>query len=346
MKAKIQFSGSARHRARSAAVLCRAIADVGLRHLRKEPRCASWNLAMELATEIMKRQLLVAFEMQDVNEARSYLDCFALHSAALAKVTTSVVQRENVKGSWFVPNDLDSDITILYLHGGGYSFHPRSFYDNLAALIALSARARVFALDYRLSPEHQFPAQLMDATGGYQWLLDEGVNPQRLVVAGDSAGGNLALALLLSLRDSKLPLPALAVCLSPATDFSGSAAGVPVDSECDWITPQMALKWADWYCSQEQRSDPLVSPVNADLRGLPPIYIQAGGSEILFASIEVFAKRAKEQGADVVLETWAGMNHDFQAFGDDVPQSAEAINRIGEVIASRVPRKMERAHSH
>ncbi len=338
MKVRLQFSGSAQHRARSAAVLCRASADVCLRRLRKGPRCASWNLAAELATEIMKRQLLNAFEMQDVNEARSYLDSFAVSSAALAKVSATSISQENVKGSWFVPNNIHSEVTILYLHGGGYSFHPRGFYDSLAALIALSAGARVFALDYRLSPEHQFPAQLMDAGDGYRWLLSEGVNPRQLVVAGDSAGGNLTLALLLSLRDSKLPLPVLAVCLSPATDFSGSAAGIPVDSEYDWITPRMALKWADWFCSPEHRSDPLVSPVYADLQGLPPIYIQAGGSEILLPSIRVFAKRAKEQGADVVLETWKGMNHDFQAFGDDVPQSAEAIKRIGEVIASRMQR--------
>ncbi|MGA3125656.1 MAG: alpha/beta hydrolase [Candidatus Korobacteraceae bacterium] len=341
MTARLQFSGSALHRAQSAAVMCRATADVCLRRLRKGPLCAQWNLAAEVGTEILKRQLLIAFEMQDVNEARSYLDSLAFNSGALSKVGTAGVEQEDVNGSWIVPNKIDSDVTILYLHGGGYSFHPRSFYNNLAALIALSTGSRLFALDYRLTPEHQFPAQLMDAAAGYRWLLSEGVNPRKFVVAGDSAGGNLTLALLLSLRDSKLPLPALAVCLSPATDFSGSTTGEPVDSEYDWITPRMALKWADWFCPQERRSDPLVSPVNADLRGLPPIYIQAGGSEILLPSIQVFAERAKVQGADVILETWAGMNHDFQAFGEEVPQSAEAIKRIGEVIASRIQRKKE-----
>lgn len=342
MKARIQFGGSALHRARSAAVVCRASAEVCFRRLRKGPRCAAWNLAAELGAEIMKKQLLIAFEMHDVNEARGYLDSFALNSRALAEVSTTGVQNENVKGSWIVPNNIASHSTILFLHGGGYSFHPKSFYRNLTAMIALSAESRMFALDYRLSPEHRYPAQLIDATGAYRWLLSEGVSPRQLVVAGDSAGGNLTLALLLSLRDSKLPLPALAICLSPVTNFNSSTAMVPVESEYDIIAPQMAMKWADWFCSQEQRSDPLISPVKANLRGLPPIYIQAGALEVLFPSIQVFAQRAKEQGADIVLESWAGMIHDFQAFGEDVPQSAEAIKRIGEVIASRVQRQGEK----
>lgn len=345
MKARLQFSGPARYRARSAATLCRATADVCLRRLLRGPRCASWSLAFELGTEVMRRQLLTAFEMPDVNEARRYLDSLAIHSSALAKVSVTEVIQESFKASWFIPRDLDPTITLLYLHGGGYSFYPQSLYRNLAAMIALSSQSRVLMLDYRLAPEHKFPAQLTDATNAYRWLLSQrlpnltqGVSPQQLVVIGDSAGGNLTLALLLSLRDSELPLPALAVCLSPATDFEGRGAGAPASSPYDWITQPMAVQWADWFCTQQQRSDPLVSPLNADLRGLPPVYIQAGGAEILLASIQLFAERAREQGVDVVLETWPSMNHDFQAFGYDVPQSAEAIQRIGQVIAARIPR--------
>lgn len=341
MNVRLQFSGPARYRAKNAAMLCRATADVCLRRLRSGPRCASWNLAAELSTEIARRQLLTAFEMPDVNEARRYLDSFAVHSRALSEVSATNVVGENFKGSWVVPIGGDSEVTIFYLHGGGYSFYPRGFYNNLAAMIALSANSRMFSLDYRLSPEYRFPAQLEDASNAYQWLLSEGINHRQIVVIGDSAGGNLTLALLLSLRDSKLPMPGLAICLSPATDFEGGDVGAPETSEYDWITQTMALRWAEWFCSQEQRSNPLVSPVNAELRGLPPMYIQAGGAEILLPSIQLFVKRAKEQGADVVLETWPGMNHDFQAFGYDVPQSAEAIKRIGEVIASHMLRKNE-----
>jgi acetyl esterase/lipase len=342
MNIRLQFSGPARYRAKSAALLCRTISDVFLRRLRKGPQCASWNLAAEVGTEVMRRQLLAAFEMQDVQEARRYLDSIGVRSRALSKVSVTSVAGENFKGSWVVPKDIAPEVTIFYLHGGGYSFYPKSFYDNLAAMIALSAKAKIFALDYRLSPEYRYPAQLEDAWNAYRWLLSGETDPRQLVVVGDSAGGNLTLALLLWLRDSRLPLPALAVCLSPATDFGGDDTGAPVSSEHDWITQPMALQWADWFCRPEQRSDPLVSPVNADLRGLPPIYVQAGGAEILLASIELFVRRGKEQGADVVLESWPAMNHDFQAFGDDVPQSAAAIRRIGEVIAAHMLRKNAR----
>ena len=343
MKVSLQFSGPARYRAKSVAVMCRAIADVGLRRALKGPRCASWNLAMEVGTEIARRQLLAAFETGNVEDARSYLDSVAMPSPALLRVSTENVVAENLKGTWFVPSKLeasktDSGLSILYLHGGGYSFYPRSFYDNLAALIALSADCRLFAAEYRLSPEHKYPAQLEDATRAYRWMLEQGTDPQRLVVLGDSAGGNLTLALLLSLPGLRLPPPALAVCLSPATDFVGSEETAPETSERDWITLEMALRWADWYCSPAERSDPLVSPVNADLTHLPPVYVQAGGAEILLPGIEEFVRRAKQQGADVTLETWPDMNHDFQAFGSEVPQSAEAIRRIGEVIASRCGR--------
>ncbi len=336
--ARVHFSGPAPYRAMSAALLWRTSADVALRRLRHGPACPEWNLAAELATELSRRQLLAAFEMPDLNDARSYLESLAIYSSALSRVSFADIHQDIFNGTWVTPAHPDSHRTLFFLHGGGYAFYPRNYYNNLAAMIALSADSRMFALDYRLAPEHRFPCQLTDATNAYLWLLDSGIDPGQLVVLGDSAGGNLALALLLSLRDSKLPLPALAVCLSPAIDFEGKGIGAPPSSQLDWITQEMAMQWADWFCSPEQRCDPLVSPLNADMQGLPPIYIQAGGAEILLPSIKLLVQRAHEQGADVVLETWRSMNHDFQAFGYDVPQSAEAIRRIGAVIASHISR--------
>jgi len=337
MRIPLQVSGPAQYRAKSTAVLCGATAEVFLSRLRNGPRCDSWNLAAELGTEILKRQLVAAFKMTNVEDARRYLNSLALHSSAISRVKSSDVIKNSFKGSWVIPENIKSDTMVLYLHGGGYAFYPTSFYNNLAALIALSTRSRMFSLDYRLTPEHRFPSQLQDAMNCYRWLI-RGSNPRRLVVVGDSAGGNLALALLLSLHDSGIPLPALAICLSPATDFEEENAGAngPASPEYDWITREMALRWADWYCTPEERRNPLVSPINANLRGLPPIYIQAGGEEILLNSIQEFVKQAKEQGADVTLETWPSMNHDFQAFGYDVPESVEAIRRIGEVTASHM----------
>jgi acetyl esterase/lipase len=292
-------------------------------------------LAAELITEILKKQLLAAIEMPDVKDARSYLDSLVIDSGALAKVNISNEVLGTFRGSWFVPKVDQTDCVILFLHGGGYAFYPRGFYDNLSAVLALSTKANVFTLDYRLTPEHRFPAQRIDATAAYLWLVKSGLAPSNLIVLGDSAGGNLTLSLLLFLRDERIPLPALGVCLSPATNF-GLDALEAIAPDLDWITPQMAIRWADWFCCENERCLPLVSPLHADLRGLPPLYIQAGGAEILLPSIESFVEEAKRQGADVSLDVWPEMNHDFQAFGYDVPQSAEALHRISEVIAGRL----------
>jgi acetyl esterase/lipase len=220
------------------------------------------------------------------------------------------------------------------LHGGGYAFSIRA-HDNLIAFIALAAQARTFALDYRLAPEHPFPAQLEDAQAVYHWLLSSGIAPQHIVVAGDSAGGNLALTLLLALRDAQQPLPRLAVCLCPWTDMDSSYRSMKENEPYDWIEQRMVVQWAEWFCRGTNPENPLVSPVHADLRRLPPIYIQAGDAELLIDMIRAFAGKAQEQGASVSLEIWKQMNHVFQAYGPIAQQSKEALQRIREVIQQR-----------
>jgi len=251
---------------------------------------------------------------------------------------TSEVVHEKFRGCWFSGKEAGPPVTLLYFHGGGYCFSPQA-YASFIALITLAAKSRTFALDYRLTPEHRFPAQLEDALNAYSWLLENGTPPDKLVFAGDSAGGNLTLALLLQARDSKLPLPALAIALSPPTNFDGDIAS---NGELDWIDRRELLQWRDWFCDHADRRNSLVSPLWADLRGLPPIYVQAGRAEILYDSIQAFADRARSQGADVVLETWEDMTHVFQMFGPDAPQSGDALRRIGEVIDGRVRGQQKR----
>jgi len=309
-----------------------AVLEVTARRVVKGPRLRGWNWFVELATQMLKRQTLAAFRMSDVKEARRYLDSVAISSPALSDVCITPVVQEKFRGSWFAGKNTEPRVTVLYLHGGGYSFYPQA-YSSFIALITLAANSRTFALDYRLTPEHRFPAQLEDALNAYRWLLENGADPDSLILAGDSAGGNLALASLLTARDAKLPLPALAVALSPPTDFEIDLIG---DWEFDWIEKRMLEQWADWFCDGAERWHPLVSPIRADLSGLPPIYIQAGRAEILYESIQAFADRAQKQGAEVVLQTWEDMNHVFQMFGLDSPQSAEALRLIGQVIDERV----------
>jgi monoterpene epsilon-lactone hydrolase len=338
MPARIHFSGAPEYRLRTMAVMSRAIVEASARRLLKGPRRPGWNWTVEIGTQVLKQQIQAAFRMHDVKRARRFLDSVILESPTAAQVNNVDVLEDAFSGRWIIPRHSVPQATVLYLHGGGYSFYPKSFYAQFIALIALSANSRTFALDYRLTPEHRFPTQLQDALAAYRWLLNTGTSPTELVIAGDSAGGNMTLGLLLSLRNLQLPLPALAIALSPPTDFAVDLThGVP-NAEFDWVNQQMLVEWSGWFCDESQRRDPLISPIYADLRGLPPIYMQDGGSEILHDSIQAFADCAKRQGADVILESWADMNHDFQFYGNLAPQSADALRRIGEVIESRVPR--------
>ena len=301
MAVRLQFTGPTRYRMRRAAELGQSILEVSARRMIRGPSRPGWNWFVEVATAVLQRQVCTAFELRDVGKARRYLDSAVIRTPALSAVNIAQVVQQKFRGSWFSPRGTEPRVTILYLHGGGYSFYPHA-YAGFIALITLAAKSRTFALDYRLSPEHRFPSQLDDALTAYRWLLEDDAEAHSLLVAGDSAGANLALALLLKARDSKLPLPALAIALSPPTDFESEIVG---NGETDWIDKRSLLQWRDWFCEPSQRRDPLVSPVRADLRGLPPIYIQAGRAEILYDSIQAFADQARGQEADVVLESWA-----------------------------------------
>jgi monoterpene epsilon-lactone hydrolase len=339
MLAHIHFRGTVLDRLRRGRELAQVLAQASVQRMFKGPRRKGWNWFLEMSTAVLKRELIAAFNLPDVNAARQYLDSVLISSPAIKEMQIcSLDPTATVRGTWFVPANTEAGLTILYFHGGGYAFYPRC-YTNFISLIALTAKSRTFALDYCLSPEHRFPEQLDDALTGYRWLLENGTVPGKLVVAGDSAGANLAIALLLAVRGFKLPLPALTIALSPPTDFKAEYPSMVGNQDFDWITKPMLTKWADWFCDTEQRSNPLVSPLWADLRGLPPIYIQAGSAELLYDSIEAFANRAKSQGVDVLLETWEGMNHVFQVFGPDVPQAAAAMRRIGEVLDDKVTEK-------
>ena len=232
---RIHFVGPAKYRVRSAQAMVQSILEVSARRMRKGPKRPTWTWFVEVCTEMLKRQVAAAFRMEDVNEARHYLDSILLGSPELTEVDITPVTGEKFHGSWFTPRDGPSIVTLLYFHGGGYSFYPKA-YDSLIAMITRAATCRTFALDYRLSPEHRFPAQLDDALNAYRWLL-KNVNPSDIVFAGDSAGGNLTLTLLLAARDAKLPLPALAVALSPPTDFDTEYPSMLANPNFDWISP-------------------------------------------------------------------------------------------------------------
>ncbi len=307
-----EFHGRLSYRIRNVLLLLWVCLLVMISRLRRGPRLSEWSLVFELTTNMLKRQERIAFGLPTIAKQREFMDTIVSHSKELTHMQIEPIKEDRVRGRWFVPHAASSDYVMLYLHGGGYAFSIRA-HDNLIAFVSLAAQARTFALDYRLSPEHPFPAQLEDAQAAYQWMLNSGIASDRIVIAGDSAGGNLALALLLALRDAQQPLPSLAVCLAPWTDMNSSYPSMKENEDSDWIEKRMAVRWARWLCQGTDFENPLVSPVHGDFRGLPPIYIQAGGAEILIDMIRELVRKAQEQGAQITLEEWKQMNHVFQA---------------------------------
>jgi acetyl esterase/lipase len=189
---------------------------------------------------------------------------------------------------------------------------------------------RVLSVDYRLAPEYPFPAGLEDCVAAYEWLVSTGVKPERIIIAGDSAGGYYTLTTLIKLRDNGIKLPAGAFCLAPATDFSIIDEKFLQNGETDPILADIGLFW--WipaYVGEADRNNPLISPALADLKGLPPILIQVSKSEMLYSHAKRFYERAKKAGVDITLQTWDDMVHVFQGFGlNELPEAKEAIENI------------------
>lgn len=239
---------------------------------------------------------------------------------------------------WIVPGGGKPDAVILYFHGGGYQLGSVRSHAGLIGRIARASGCRALGVDYRLAPEHLFPSALHDGLTAYRWLLDQGVAPGRIAVVGDSAGGNLALAALISLRDAGLPLPAAAALLSPWTDLAATGESYVTRAQSDPIHQRaMILAIARAYLGRGgDADDPLASPLRADLSGLPPMLIQVGDRETVLDDSRLLAKTARKAGVEVSLRVWNGMIHVFQLFAQELPEAREAIAAIGRFLADRL----------
>jgi len=239
------------------------------------------------------------------------------------------------KGEWVKAVGSRPGFVLLYLHGGAYVFcSPRSHRHLVAALSEATGFA-AFALDYRLSPEHPFPAAIEDSVAAYRWLLDQDIAPSRIVIAGDSAGGGLTLATMLSLRDAGLPLLAAGVCISPWVDLTLSGASYTANAEAiatrDRLTGYVNLYLND----KTDVRHPLVSPVFADLKGLPPLLIQVGAAEPFYDDSISLDAKAKASGVESTLEIWPEMIHVWHYFHPMLTEGRQAIARIGEFAKAK-----------
>ena len=237
-----------------------------------------------------------------------------------------------LSGEWIEPIHPESSAgtqpTVLYLHGGGYYFCSPRTHRPITYALATGAQARVFTLDYRLAPEHPFPAAVDDALAAYRALLEQGIAHTSIVLAGDSAGGGLALATLVALRDAGDLLPAAAAVFSPWTDLAATGHSLVSNSERDAMFHGASIgPAAQIYLGDASATDPLASPLYADLHGLPPLLIQASDSEVLRDDALRFAERARAAGVEVQLETWADTPHAWQIFAQWLPEARTALGR-------------------
>ena len=238
---------------------------------------------------------------------------------------------------WLTPAGPLSDAVIYYLHGGGYVFGAMTTYRDLLTRLTRLSRARALWLDYRLAPECPFPAAVDDALAGYRWLLEQGVKAERIVIAGESAGGGLALATMLAARDAGLPLPAGAALMSPWTDLTGLSATAITRADLDPMLVGAHIgEGGKRYLNGADPRHPLASPLYADLRGLPPLMIHVGDCEVLLDDSRKLAERARQAGVVVTLRVWDGMFHAFPIFAF-LPEAREAIAEMAEFIAARAP---------
>lgn len=235
------------------------------------------------------------------------------------------------------PHHCDARV-VLYLHGGGYTIGSNRTHVELAGRLARAARAQVLMVDYRLAPEHPFPAAIEDALAAYRYLLDRRVGARQIILAGDSAGGGLAVALALAIRDLGLARPAGVVGISPWLDLSCrlSAAQAP-RSRDPLISPARIDFFARQYLGGHERTHPWISPLYGDLRDLPPMLIQVGSDEILLPECKAFARRGRRAGNLIRLEEWPDMFHVWHFAAGLLPEGRQAIHRIGRFSAEVAP---------
>ncbi len=253
------------------------------------------------------------------------------------EVTRTTVDAGGVAAEWVVTPASQPDRYILFLHGGGYVVGSPSLYRHLTWRLAKAAQARLLAVDYRLAPEHPFPAALEDAMAAFRWLLAAGAKPGRIAVIGDSAGGGLAFALLLRCRDEgRLPLPAAIVALSPWTDLAMTGASLRGNALADpFLDANGIAPLAECYLAGADPRHPYASPLYADPTGLPPALIQVGSDEVLRDDATRVADRLRMAGCEATLEIWPRMPHVWHLFASIMPEARHAIARIGEFVLQR-----------
>ncbi len=268
-----------------------------------------------------------------IPERRANMDAWDKAYPVADGVTVASAKVAEVPVEWITAPNASEDAVLLFLHGGGYVIGSPDSHRHLVANLSEETGLQGLLVDYRLAPEDPFPAAVEDAISVYAALLTHGFEAEEIVVAGDSAGGGLVIAMMLAIRDANLPLPAAGICLSPWNDLTGTAKSLETNASVDpTVTKESLDFFAGEYLGEEDAQNPYASPLFGDFTGLPPLLIQVGSVEVLLDDAVMLAERAKEAGVSVTLEVWDEMIHVWHRYYPVLQEAREANARIGEYV--------------
>ena len=288
---------------------------------------------LEQAIQIFKSMREKAQSLGAVEEFRAALEEMASQFCLAEDIVTERVGAGGVPAEWIVAPGAADDRVLLYLHGGGYAMGSMRSHREVISRLSRASGARALGLEYRLAPENPFPAAVEDTVAAYRWLLSNGVNPKKIAIAGDSAGGGLTVAALVAMRYAGEPMPAAGVPISAWLDLEGIGESMTTNAEVDPFVEREGLQFLmKMYIGDRDPRTPLAAPIYADLHGLPPLLIQVGSLEVLLDDSTRLAERAKAAGVDVTLEVWDDMPHVWHTFAPILPEGQQAIDRVGEFI--------------
>lgn len=314
-----------------------ALAATALSRLRRGRARPTWGFGTELLFTFMRRQWQTLWRMP-APSIRAELARTPVPQGAVRQIARTPVAIGPMQAAWFRPPTAADAPVILYFHGGSYLFGSLSTHADMLARLALATGVRVLGIEYRLAPEHPYPAALTDAQTAYRWLLDQGIAPDQIALAGESAGGNLAAVTLIALRDAGAPLPACGVLISPWVDLAGTHPSRQANQPYDYGPPEMLLAQARAFAGGVALDDPRISPVHAELTGLPPLFVQVGEVELLADETRALADRARAAGVDVTLDVLPDMPHAAPLFAAFVAGGRHAIDNIAAFVRSRLLR--------
>ncbi len=272
-----------------------------------------------------------------LGKQRQTLD--AMGAAAVLPEGLEITHRPlaGMETDWLSTPGSSSRHVLLYLHGGGYVMGSRASHRALASRVADACGVRAALPEYRLAPEHPFPAALEDAVSAYRALLDQGFAPSNIAIAGDSAGGGLTAATLLALRDARVPMPGAAVLMSPFTDLTCSGESIRSRAGADpWLSVSALEPVIARYAGDANRADPGLSPLFGELAGLPPTIVHVGDHEILLSDSTRFAALARDAGVEIELQIWPELWHVFQLFAPALPEANDALSHIGRFVRGKL----------